>query len=236
MSKENTTTNNTQVATIMPDIFGDIDFSALNSVISKLGTSSVTLKDSEKEFAVNAINTWEQTVIEKLREKENDAITWLNFLDMNSSYCYTSIEEAEVLDLADATGTRHLYEEYLAKVEEIKVLNANRPEAPINNVNDTLIEQITAKRDYEFNCQVYNISLNKLNREASNLFKKFKKELNEKEEIKELIVRLKKYKRNASKFRRECTEKSQLAKINVSIESESVKDSLRDLLNFSVTI
>lgn len=231
MSNEQTT----QVATIMPNIFGDIDFTTLNKTITALGNSSNQLSEKEKGYAIEAISTWESSVIHRLADKEQEANTYIDFLNVNSN-CFSpyNMPKEDIELLIEAVGLQDLYQEYVAKMEEWNSLPT--PEEPVIDLTMTLMEQMEIRTDYELQRKVWETTRTKLSREAYNLMRKLKIELNNKPEIQELLVRMKKYKRNVSKFKNECVEKSQLAKINVTISSEEVKDSLRDLLNFSVTI
>lgn len=225
----------TQVATIMPNIFGDIDFSTLNKTIIALGNSSKQLGEKEKEFAIEAINTWEYSIIERLRDKEQEANIYIEFLDINSR-CFAPFElsKENIELLIEAVGLQDLYQEYLDKMREYESLSC--PEEPVIDLSTTLMEQMKARTDYELQRKVWDTTKTKLNREAYNIMRKIKVEMNNKPEVQELLARLKKYKRNVSKFRNECVEKSQLAKINVTISSDEVRESLKELLNFSVTI
>ena len=146
------------------------------------------------------------------------------------------LEEENIEDLVAAIGLQDVLQVFKDKMNEIRIFNTTMPQEPIIDLGTTLQEQLTKKSEYELQREIFNTTKLKLEREACNALKKFKEELNKKPEIKEFIARLNKYKRNVSKFRNECSEKSQLAKINVSISSTEVKESLKDLLQFSITI
>lgn len=235
---EETVTEETQVATLMPDVFKDIDFSALNKTITALGSSSKQLDEKEKKVAIEAINTWEESVIERIKEKRYEANQFLNTLSIDSNtMCSYGTQDEEFEQLVYAVGLQALYEDYLHKVDAIEMHKTGRPEYPeIDELNMPLKEQLIVKKDYELALTIYNKEQDKLKRAAYNAMHKLKVELNTNEKVQELIRRLKKYEKNTSTFINQCKEKSQLAKISVSITSEDVRDTLKELLNFSVSI
>lgn len=228
----------TQVATLMPDIFKDIDFSALNNTITALGNSSKELSDKEKEFAVEAIGTWETSVINRINDKKKEANDFLLSLNVNAStLCPYGMPSNEFEALIEATGLQALYEDYLNKVDIVDLHTTTCPMYPeIDELNTTLKEQLTLRKDYELAHQIYTKEHDKLKRDAYNAMVKLKVELNKDERVQELVKRLKKYEKNVSTFVNQCKEKSQLAKISVSIASEDVRESLKELMNFSISI
>lgn len=228
----------TQVATLMPDVFKDIDFSSLNKTITALGSSSKQLDEKEKKTAVEAIKAWEESVIERIKEKKYEATQFLNTLNIESNtMCSYGTQDEEFETLVNAVGLQALYEDYLHKVDAIEMHKTETPEYPeIDELNTTLKDQLTARKDYELALTIYNKEHDKLKRDAYNAMRKLKVELNTDERVQELVKRLKKYEKNTSTFINQCKEKSQLAKISVSITSESVRNSLKELLNFSISI
>lgn len=232
------TTNNTQVATLMPDIFADIDFSALNSTITNLGANNKELSKEEKKFAVEAIDSWEEIVIKRLNERAYEARMYIASLDINSgTLCHYNMSQADFENLVDAVGLRHLYEDYLNKIDIMDAHKLEAPEPPIiDELNMTLKDQLTLRRDYELAYQIHSKERDKLQKEAYNAMRKLKIELNKDERVQELIKRMSNYERKVNTFVNQCKEKSQLAKISVSIDSEKVRDSLKELMNFSINI
>lgn len=235
---EETVTEETQVAILMPDVFKDIDFSALNKTITALGSSSKQLDEKEKKVAIEAINTWEGSVIERIQEKKYEASQFLNTLNTESNtMCSYGTQDEEFEHLVNAVGLQALYEDYLNRVDAIEMHKTEAPEYPeIDELNMTLKDQLIIKKDYELASVIYNKEHDKLKRDAYNAMHKLKVELNKDERVQELVKRLRKYEKNTSTFINQCKEKSQLAKISVSITSESVRDSLKELLNFSISI
>lgn len=225
----------TQVAVIMPDIFKDVDFTTLNASITALATHNGALSDKDKEFAVQTIATWEDSVISRLNLKATEASNLLQALDTSvSSVWYLSEDEFEALVVA--SGTESFYETYLDAIEELEALKAAKPEQPVVDLDTTLEEQLVAKRDYELAYQKSTIQINRAERNVQSTMKSLKVAMNQNDSIKELVVRVRKYQRNVNKFKNECTEKSQLAKISVTISSQEIRDALKDLLNFSIAI
>ena len=232
---DNTTT---QVATLVPDMFKDINFSELNNVITALGNNNKGLSDKEKEFAVEAINTWEESVIDKIEYKRKEAKELLYILNVNTkSLCTYSCQEELLEELISVTGLQAFYDEYLNKMDILELHNSNAPQLPIvDELNTTTREQMITHKNYELSRAIHEKERVKLERDAYNSMYKLKAELNNNEKVQELIKRLKKYERKTSSFIRQCKEKSQLAKISVSIESEDIKTSLKELMNFSISI
>lgn len=234
--KEKVTNQTTQVTVVMPDVFQNVDFNTLNNSITALATYNGTLSDKDKEFAVETISTWERSVVTKLNVKKEEAQGLLYSLDASNPSISSCFPEEDFEALIAATKTDALYQIYLDKIEQLKYLKSTSPETPMVDLTTTLEQQLIDRRDYQFECQKNCIAINKAEREAANAMKALKVEMNKNDDIKELITRVKKYQRNVSKFKNECAEKSQLAKISVTISSMEIRQALKELLNFSVTI
>lgn len=225
----------TEMAIIMPDIFNGLDFSKLNKTITALATHNGDLTVQEKEFAVKTIEEWETGIIGELGNKEAEAYTILDVL--STSPRYSGYYDEDFLErMVEATGLQASYQKFLDAKAAYEYLTKNAPQYPVEDLSLTLEESLKQKNDFKLEQAKHKIQASKLERNASVAFSQLKEELNAQDSVKELIKRITKFKRNVSKLKRECTEKSQLAKINVTINSSEIREALAELMNFSISI
>ena len=62
----------------------------------------------------------------------------------------------------------------------------------------------------------------------------FKKALSETPEIQEIIRRIKSFQKKSKSFKTACNDKSRLAKINVTISDENVREALKEIIDFKI--
>lgn len=234
MSDNNTTQTNA-VAVIMPNLFQDINFTGLDTAIQALGNSSNQLSDNEKQNAVGIIDNWEKNVINRLELKQQDADRFLSTLNVQDNAIYIETDELEAIVNAVGSGAIIAYDTMRAKKYDLDDVIADKPEKFIPDLDTTTEEKLTQDCAFELETQKYTIRVAKARNEAVRAIKNLKIELNKDPNITELASRLAKFKRNIRKFTLDCKEKSELAKINVTISSDDVRTALKELLDFSVS-
>ena len=80
------------------------------------------------------------------------------------------------------------------------------------------------------------LTLSKAYNLRDNALLALKKEINKHDIVKDFIKKAGRYQKNINKFKKECREKGQLAKISISVSNTEVRDALKELLAFSVNV
>lgn len=234
MSNLNELTQSAEVRSAFPVLFGDgPDFSMLNKVIDDLGKASGSISEQEKVFATDIICSWEQNVIQAIALKGEEARSLLNSLDPKITQCMIAIDQLEAI--AIATGNKDLFDDYVAKQEALDLLENpyyGKPRA----ISDTVEEAITKEAQQAAEREVYEIKKGHLRFEAMTALRKLKLAVNKDDQVKELITRIKRYSRNMKAFELDCRNKSQVAKISISISSEDARNALKELLTTNINL
>lgn len=249
--KTNTTTvaisgqgKGTEIAGLLPHLFKDIDFTTLNATIDALGNNSKQLDMHQKTAAVEIISDWQRNVIDRLNVHEWDMRSIISFFNPNQGssaryggYGTSLLTKQEIMVLAEKTNTLELLKTFLDLNEEHENLLETKPEAPdLYDTTMSAIEIMKLKNDFEYENAKFNAENKKANRRKELAWKEFIKALNEFDEVKTMINKANNYIRNVKKLINECEAKSSLAKLNIQIDSEDVRKSLRDLMDFVISI
>jgi phage anti-repressor protein len=238
------TTTSTAVALVTEmSLFKDIDFSKLNSTIEALAENNQLLSGEEKALAVEVISDWTKGVIEKLEKNQMDMNSFLTFFDgqyrnnhYNGRYYAAGIDKARELEIAELTKTMKLYEKYLIAQEVLEDLRMTLPMHPVENVDETKAEHVIRVKDYERESAIIGLDIKREERVSTLAYQAWKKAVNANPDIKTLIKKAKVYTSNIDNMYTECKNKGNLAKLNVTISSATVRASLKELLNFSVEL
>ena len=215
-------------------IFDPIDFERLNASINKLVTSKGTLSPDEKQFAIGIIDEWDHSVIEAIDDKVKEGQEIEYSLDPDHAHYYQA-DDDKIEALATAIGpkTRKLYNEYLELTRELKCVERDAPhtdsERDLDETADEYIDRCTADAAA---IEKYNIKIAKLRRKVEWALYDLKVEMSATPEVQEILRRIKTFSRKASTFRKQCQEKSRVAKINITISDNSVRDALMEIMNF----
>lgn len=230
--QENNETMELSLAVGLPKLLADIDFNGLNAAIESIANNNGSLTDKEKELAVNIVGEWERTVIERVRNREYDVNSMLNSFDPSNNHI--SFDEEESEQLALATGTMASYKTYQDIVEQVRELRDDMPEKEPKELGTTVQQQIDDENQFTADMAKYQIEMSRLQRREFLALKAWKKELANDQKVKDMIANARKFKKNISKLNNQCSDKARLAKLNISISSQDVRDSLRSLINFSI--
>ena len=227
---------------IIPEFFGVINFDQLNTVIEKLGQSRQDLTPEDKKFALSAIETWEESVIKKLNFKSKEAEDLLKCLEINTSYNYLECHGKEMADnetflqIIEAIDAKKEFNDYM---DAVRIAYAYKNSRPIRNEDElgTTIEQsIENAAAYQAEYSKYDVTNAsndaKVKKAANALRQRFAND----DRVQELTMRLRRFRTNVDKFSIECTEKSQMAKLNVTINNDDVREAIQELLNFTISI
>ena len=225
------------------DLFGDIDFSTLNSSIETLGEVSRDLSDEEKAKAVGILTEWESNVLERLNIRKEDIDSFVNFMhDKNTGYYYRDRDfEMEVgidglADLAEKTNTTELFQKYVDAKEKVEDLVFEKPEEEVDDITQTYEEREIAKRKYQLEKAKHEIRCHKAERDVVVTRRTWLRAMMSNEEMRNMLKQVNSYKRKLTKFKSDCKAKSQNARLSVAISSQKARKSLKELLDFAVKI
>ena len=233
-------TQNTEL--IIPEFFGVVNFDQLNHVIEKLGQSRQNLSQEDKKFALDAIQTWEESVIKKLEYKSKEAENLLKCFEINTNYNMITSNGKEMsenetfLQIIEAIDAKAEFDEYMTAVRVAYTHKNSRPIQDTDDLNTTIEKSIENAAAYQAAYSKHDVidasNTAKVRKAAAVLSQKFATD----ERVQELVTRLRRFKSNVDKFSIECTEKSQLAKLNVTINDDNVRDAIQELLDFTINI
>lgn len=223
---------------LIPNLFGDIDFNGLNNAIENMAEASGELDKEEKELACSIIDDWNESVVERLRRKEHEMNGLISFFDPKSPHTYIAGMDIEEFGpvLAEKTNTAELYEKYQASTKSLEDLRKEEPERPIKSESTSFEEDIKAQKEYEAKYSIYSLKRARLERERNKAIGEWKLAMNETETVKELIKSARKFTRGVNGMYQQAQDKSQLAKLNISISSSSARESLKELLTFTTKL
>jgi len=213
-------------------MFVDMDFDTLNGAIEQLGTFSGKLTDKEKELAVNILTDWEKNVIDKVSVKKRELKDVISFV--KGGYLYDTEFTFKIsTKLAEVSNTEDLFNIYIENKQKLIEFEQEIPVKPLHNPSLTEFENDEIYRDYVFELTKSNatIKLFKYNMTLSHRqwFNKMKKS----QEVITITGEMDAYLVKLTKYNTECKDKSQLAKVNISIANEDVRNSIKEIINFS---
>lgn len=228
--------SNADITTQVINSFFNVDFEAVNKTIDALATRA-SLTETEKQEANKIIDSWNDNVIEKLRLEENKIRDFL--VKINGSahagipHCIEhQIYIDEIEALVDYAKIRHLYDEMCLTVDERTTAIAAKNNIPDidDDINTTQGEYIHMMRDHEYAVTVAAKNVQKLDNKLARQNAEIVAALNADANVRSIITQLKKRVNGMTKMRTACTDKAQLAKINITIDDPNVRQSLKDLI------
>lgn len=239
MSNEiTTTTNSDQLAVVMNDFF-NIDFTAMNATIDKLANHQPgTLSKVEKKEANNIIDAWNENVVDKLRIEESRIKEFVKAVSGDtSSYGIPSlianqlyIDELE--QLIDYAGATDIYERLCDAINDEAVCKATRNNATSldDDIDTTRGEYIKMVRDREYQMAILDANLRKAGNKVLRINLELVTALNSNTDVKKLLTALKKKASAMVKMKTQCCDMAQQAKINITIDDQNMRDTLRELI------
>ena len=245
MSKKETK-KTTAIATATPktdyemvmDQFFNIDFSAMNKIIDNLANRN-SLSKVEKKEANTIIDTWNENVINKLNLEEEHianfvaAITGTSAMDGIPALIKTQDFIPELETLIAAAGLNKEYADMCDTVTEYTMAEStcrNIPKLTDDDLNTTQGEKILMQRDHEYAVAKARAEVTKLGNKLIRQNNDITSKLMANPDIKTLITKLKRRQSSMKRMATTCTDQAQLAKINITIDDPSVRDSLKELI------
>lgn len=245
MSKKETK-KTTAIATATPktdyemvmDQFFNIDFSAMNKIIDNLANRN-SLSKVEKKEANAIIDTWNENVINKLNLEEKHianfvaAITGTSAMNGIPALIKTQDFIQELETLIAAAGLDKEYADMCDTVAEYTMAEStyrNIPKLTDDDLNTTQGEKILMQRDHEYAVAKARAEVTKLGNKLIRQNNDMTSKLMANPDIKTLVTKLKRRQSSMKRMATTCTDKAQLAKINITIDDPSVRDSLKELI------
>lgn len=231
-------TQNNSVAIITNDLFSDIDFQGISAAIEKIGQSNGSLTTEEKEMANAIVSDWQHGVVGKLHTKNNEMNDFIGFFEVGSHGRVVGADKLEDFGelLADKTRTVLEYDALVAILEVLEDHQQTRPEQPIEREDRTYKESLEEAEAYRLGVAKYDLTQTRLYREVYQAERAWKKLVKENKEVKELLKKARRYNKDLGKFTDLARDKAQIAKLNITVSDKVVRESLRELLDFSIDI
>lgn len=219
-------------------IWTEPKFNDLNKSIETLGQFSGNLSKEEKEIGFKILGEWEEKVIRKIEDKASKFKSILSYFNVGSYYNYLRDEErAELEDrIAEITETTQALNKIRALELAAEVHNSKEPMRPIVNPDMTIAENDENYVQYSKDKILYDIESKRLNFKVERAKKEWKEAICELPVIKNMVEDMQSYLRKVTRFRDECSDKAHLAKLNLAISDEKIRESIKDLVNFSASL
>lgn len=246
MAKKETKKTSTAIVTTTPktdydivmDQFFNIDFSAMNTIIDNLANRN-SLSKVEKKEANAIIDTWNENVINKLNLEEDHianfvaAITGTSAINGIPALIKTQDFIPELETLIAAAGLDKEYADMCDTVTEYTMAEStyrNIPKSTDDDLDTTQGEKILMQRDHEYAVAKARAEVTKLGNKLIRQNNDMTSKLMANPDIKKLVTKLKRRQSGMKRMATTCTDKAQLAKINITIDDPSVRDSLKELI------
>lgn len=216
-------------------IFDPINFEQLNKAISKLASSKATLSPEEKKFAIDLIDDWDTSVITAIDDKISEGNQIL--YSFNPNYHNCELDEEILSNLTKQLGSKYtnMYKKYATAKNELFDLQQNAPKYDQDrDLDETAGEYIDRRTSEEAEFAKYDLKLAKARKKVDWALYELKKTLNETPEVQEIIKRIKTFQKKSKSFKTACNDKSRLAKINVTISDENIREALKEIINFAI--
>lgn len=216
-------------------VFDPINFDNLNKAITKLASSNATLTPDEKKFAIDLIDDWDHSVIQAIDDKINEGQQLLYTFNPNHVHFELDDELCESLTKQLGTKFTKLYKDYLKTKNELFELQNTAPKQDrTRDINETAGAYIDRSAKEEAEYAKYQLKIAKARKAVEWAQYDFKKALSETPEIQEIIRRIKSFQKKSKSFKTACNDKSRLAKINVTISDENVREALKEIIDFKI--
>ena len=247
MSKKNNETAIvvTNTGTSINQFFGNIDFEKLNTAVTALANRT-NLTEVEKTSALEIIDTWQENVIDKLKLESDRIKDFLKCIGAQSNTSYRSntlancIINQEYIDeiefLVDKTNMNKTYNKLLEAIDEYTIANANIETAQqiVIDVNTTVEDEIIQRKDIELENIRNQAAVTKIGNKIAKLTREILTAINSDKDIVASLRMLKRQETVLTNAATTCVDKAQIAKINVTIDDPKVRESLTDLINFTI--
>lgn len=209
-----------------------INFNELNVSIEALGENRA-LSDKEKEIGVNLLKEWEENVIHKLENKKYEMQKVETFFTGRNEY---SVDDALREKMAKFAGTEKLFQAYKAMQQAVSEFDLKRPQRPNLDPNRTIAENDSDFGEYELELTKFNIEKSKVEYNKKKTYNKWFSATRKSPSVKKLLAGISDYVTKMDKYKTECKDKAHLARINIAISDEKIRDAIREIVEFTKKI
>lgn len=241
MAKKTTTTAlaTTTDCTDVANQFFNIDFDAMNTVIDKLANRN-QLSKIEKKEANKIIDTWNENVVDKLNIESGRIDRFISAITgtIRSGIPALIQNQEFITELEMLISFAGLDDEYAAMcdtVNDYMIAEAARRNIPPvdEDLNTTAGQRILLQRDYDYKMAETTAEVNKIGNQLIRQNLEITSALMANADVKNLINQLKKRSTSMMKMKTTCTDKAQMAKINITIDDTGVRDTLKELIELT---
>lgn len=236
--------NQTQVATNINEFFGNIDFSKLSASIQALANRQTNLSCMEKKSAGEVIDEWNKNVLDKIRIEEDNITTFLSAIAPTgyrthsgiSSLIDTQMFIPELEFIIDKIGMRQQYEELEDTMAEYSAAEAllNNTQNVVRDTTTTVEDEILQAKDIKLERIKKQAAVTRIGNKIAKLNTEIIMAINADKDIIKSLKLLRRKTTDLKKAELKCSDVASLAKINVTIDDANIRDTLRDIINFSL--
>ena len=193
------------------------------------------MSTDDKKQAVLAIEEWEKITTKRIDSKKEELQTVVNLINSTQIEVWQFESKKEKLEkLAIIAGAEATFKKIEDAVNKIIEKKEDQPEKYVFDDELSRNENLLKQQESEKEIVVFEIEMRKLEKEYLRLTKELMKIIKKNASIKESTLAAEKFILDASKLSRICRDKSALAKINVLVSNKELKESLREMMNFSM--
>ena len=212
----------------------NFEFEKINGAIERLA-SVENLTAEDKKQAMIAIEEWEKLTIKRIESKKEELQTVMNLINYTQVEAWQFESRKEKIEkLAIIVGVEETFKKIEAAINRLIEKKEDQPEKYTFDDELSRNENLLKQQESEKEILVFEIEKRKLEKEYLNLTKELMKAIKKDKSIKESVLAAESFIRDASKLSRICRDKSALAKINVLVSNKELKESLKEMMNFSI--
>ena len=253
MANELTVVNENDKKVIMGVLGGglaqDIEFNSLDSAIEKIAEHTSDLSDSERNAAIEIVDTFEQRVISTINNKESNLSSFLYYMEhMNARDISMEYDGGRALRyrpqielLLSREGMDDLEEQYQHIMQEVEKLAEIRedeePEEPLIDHNCMTGLQIhRLELEYQVAKSRFQSKMAKEEYKLHKEYNKFLRAFKKNAEVKKFIKTLNEQ-TDASKHAKAIVEeKAAAARLNILVGNADIREALKEFHDFASSI
>ena len=168
----------------------------------------------------------------QMLNKDSQSHLWLN-PTVGSDY----MSQEQIDQLVFATDTEALFKEaQLAYEMQHEFGKENAPERPYTDDNMSYNEIARLTKRYEAEQSRYNIERTRYARKTHLAFQAFIKVLVKHKSVKEMLKKAEAYTASLEGYTTECQTKATMAKLNIQISSQEIRNMIHEMLDFASSI
>ncbi len=220
--------------TFSVDDYFRVNFGELAETITRLANRDTALTDQDKELAVKVIDDWSRDVVDQIRNKKQLAEHLVTSLNVNNSSCYRDMNELEqIAHSAGCTKQFDLFksaEDLLGALrQEDKDIRSKYDGIDLREPGNFEVYRMYKEETIEMNKKIVTAE-----RESRKSLRVLIVALNKDATVKNTIAKCNGFLGNVDVLITEATNKANMARVNVTIDNQEVRNALLDLLEFQI--